>query len=200
MGLPASPRTSRAWTGRGEGRLQWSGVGHPVSAPVAYNLRSSWWWVAGGEGASVMWSVVWVRWVLTSQVSPSMGLPAHPVRAEPGRGGGCCCGRVWVVRRQHQYVIVAAAVPVSRCGVVSDEVAGSGAFSYAYLVPATHPWGPLTPNNSLTSHLDGEEGVGTAMATATADTTMATADAAVATGGHGDGRGNDWRGDGDGAG
>ena len=78
--------------------------------------------------------------------------------------------------------------------MVSDEVAGSGAFSYAYLVPATHPWGPLTPNNSLTSHLDGEEGVGAAMATAgvaraTADATMATADVAVATGGRGDGDG-----------
>jgi hypothetical protein len=81
------------------------------------------------------------------------------------------------------------AVSVSRCGVVSDEGAGLGAFSYAYLVPATHPWGPLTPNNSLTSHLDGEEGVGAAMAgvvRATADTTMATADVAVATGGRGD--------------
>jgi hypothetical protein len=98
-------------------------------------------------------------------------------------------------------------VPVSRCGVISDEVAGLGAFSYAYLVPATHPWGPLTPNNSLTSHLDGEEGVGAVMVTvmagmarAMADATMVTADAAVAMGGCGDGRGDDWRDDGNSAG
>jgi hypothetical protein len=60
-----------------------------------------------------------------------------------------------------------------------------GAISCAYLVPATQtPWGPLTPNNPLTSHLDGEERVGAAMATAgvataTAGVARATADATM---------------------
>ena len=45
-----------------------------------------------------------------------------------------------------------------------------GAISCAYLVPATQtPWGPLTPNNPLTSHLDGEERVGAVMAMVTAN-------------------------------
>jgi hypothetical protein len=42
-----------------------------------------------------------------------------------------------------------------------------GAISCAYLVPATqNPWGPLTPNNPLTSHLNREERLGVMMATA----------------------------------
>ena len=59
-------------------------------------------------------------------------------------------------------VLSVAAVPVSRCGVVSDEVVGWGAFD-VLTVPATQaPWGPLTPNNPLTSHLDREERVSVA--------------------------------------
>jgi hypothetical protein len=53
----------------------------------------------------------------------------------------------------------AAAVPVSRCGVVSDEAAGWGAFDVLTVPTTQAPWGPLTPNNPLTSHLDGEERV-----------------------------------------
>jgi hypothetical protein len=60
-------------------------------------------------------------------------------------------------------VLSMAAVPVLRCEVVSDEVVGWGAFD-VLTVPATQaPWGPLTPNNPLTSHLDGEKRVGMAM-------------------------------------
>jgi hypothetical protein len=60
-------------------------------------------------------------------------------------------------------VLSVAAVPVLRCGVVSDEAVGWGAFD-VLTVPATQaPWGPLTLNNPLTSHLDGEERVSVAM-------------------------------------
>jgi len=51
-------------------------------------------------------------------------------------------------------------------GVVSDEVAELGAFHEltlwvpCYLGFLVTPWGLLTPNNPLTSHLDGEEGAG----------------------------------------
>ena len=51
-------------------------------------------------------------------------------------------------------------------GVVSDEVAGLGAFcKLTSQVPCypgflVTPWGLLTLDNPLTSHLDGEEGAG----------------------------------------
>jgi hypothetical protein len=62
----------------------------------------------------------------------------------------------WVsLGNHHGPVIVAAAVPVSRCGVVSDEVAGLGAFhvltSWVLYYPES-----LSPKQPFTSHLDGE--------------------------------------------
>jgi len=52
------------------------------------------------------------------------------------------------------------------CGVVSDEAVGLEAFCMltsqvpCYLGLLVPPWGLPTSNNPLTSHLDGEEGVG----------------------------------------
>jgi hypothetical protein len=72
-------------------------------------------------------------------------------------------------------VIVVALVPVSRCGVVSNEVAGWGAFDVLtlFLLPRLH--GALNPEQpphipftrikfKILRNLDGEERVGAAMA------------------------------------
>jgi hypothetical protein len=56
----------------------------------------------------------------------------------------------------HGPVIVAAVVPVLRCGVFSDEVQGWGHFMCLPHEYSTTQ-GLFTPNNPFTSHLDGEE-------------------------------------------
>jgi hypothetical protein len=56
----------------------------------------------------------------------------------------------------HGPVNVTAAVPVLRCGVVSDEVAGLGVFHVLTLWVLYYP-GSLSPKQPFTSHLDGEE-------------------------------------------
>jgi len=84
--------------------------------------------------------------------------------------GRCSPGRYPPARVSWHPSAFTSAPPLSPIG------GGVGGISRAYLVPVTQaPWGPITPNNPLTSHLDGEERVGAAMA-----------------------RGDGWRGEGDG--
>jgi hypothetical protein len=76
-----------------------------------------------------------------------------------------CCPRSCPpsCRRPLAFCVVLSAFPVLRGGAVSGQVARLRAFCVLtsqaprYLGLLAHPWGLLTANDPLTSHLDGEE-------------------------------------------